>query len=157
MWFRNPIPHFTPSSDFQTSCDRFNGNQFDIRNPPNNGFLFVRSNKRTIKFYKFWVSSRQTYPSLHEQDVFNRIKNGTYVRKLGVKFRFLDTNYFGGFCQKSRDFNKVCTMHANCCTGLDRKIADLNTTLEVWKTYLSSNNYTSPQPSNWMVPKQCHM
>lgn len=156
MWFRDPFPHFTPNSDFQTSCDRFNGMEFDIRNAPNNGFLFVRSNIRTIKFYKFWVSSRHTYPNLHEQDVFNRIKNSTYVRKLGVKLRFLDTNYFGGFCQRSKDFNKVCTMHANCCTGLDRKVADLNTTLEVWKTYLSSN-HTSSQPPDWKVPNQCHM
>uniref|UniRef100_A0A803LNR6 Nucleotide-diphospho-sugar transferase domain-containing protein n=1 Tax=Chenopodium quinoa TaxID=63459 RepID=A0A803LNR6_CHEQI len=155
MWFRNPFPHFTPDSDFQTSCDRFNGRQFDIQNPSNNGFLFVRSNTRTIKFYKFWVSSRHAYPpTLHEQDVFSKIKNGTYVRKLGVKFRFLDTNYFGGFCQMSRDFNKVCTMHANCCTGLDRKIADLNTTLEVWKNYMSSNHSI---PTNWRVPNQCHM
>lgn len=156
MWFRNPLPHFTPDSDFQTSCDRFNGREFDIRNNPNNGFLFVRSNNRTIEFYKFWVSSRHTYPGLHEQDVFNRIKGGPYVRALGVKLRFLDTNYFSGFCQRSKDFNKVCTMHANCCTGLDRKIADLNTTLEVWRTYLSSN-HTSTQPSNWRVPKRCHM
>ncbi|CAO2813510.1 unnamed protein product [Amaranthus hypochondriacus] len=156
MWFRNPLPHFTLDSDFQTSCDRFNGKEFDIRNSPNNGFLFVRSNNRTIKMYKFWLSSRHTYPGLHEQDVFNKIKNGTYIRQLGVKLRFLSTDYFGGFCSPSRDFNKVCTMHANCCVGLGRKIRDLNTTLENWKVYFSSN-ISTPQSFHWSVPKHCHM
>ncbi|XP_010691066.1 uncharacterized protein At4g15970 isoform X2 [Beta vulgaris subsp. vulgaris] len=157
MWFRDPFPHFTLDSDFQTSCDLFNGMEFDIQNSPNNGFLFVRSNHRTIKFYKFWVSSRNTYPNLHEQDVFNRIKNDIYIQKLGVKLRFLDTDYFGGFCSPSKDFNKVCTMHANCCVGLDRKIADLNTTLEVWKNYQLSSSNTTQQSSDWTVPKQCHL
>ncbi|KNA05902.1 hypothetical protein SOVF_186040 isoform A [Spinacia oleracea] len=157
MWFRDPFPRFNPDSDFQTSCDSFNGNEFDIQNAPNNGFLFVRSNNRTIKFYDFWVSSRHTYPGLHEQNVFNEIKNGTVVRELGVKLRFMDTDYFGGFCERSKDLNKVCTMHANCCIGLDNKIADLKTTLEVWKTYLSSNHTTTRQPLNWTVPNKCHM
>ena len=39
--------------------------------------------------------------------------------------RFFDTLYFGGFCQPSKDFNQVCTMHANCCVGLDNKVNDL--------------------------------
>ncbi|XP_021731753.1 uncharacterized protein At4g15970-like [Chenopodium quinoa] len=156
MWFRDPLPHFTPYSDFQTSCDHFNGDEFDLNNAPNNGFVFVRSNNRTIKFYDFWVSSRHTYPRLHEQDVFNKIKSGDFVRQLGLKLRFMDTTYFGGFCERSRDFNKVCTMHSNCCIGLDNKIADLNTILKVWKNYLS-NNHMTLQPSNWRVPHKCHM
>uniref|UniRef100_A0A803LE53 Nucleotide-diphospho-sugar transferase domain-containing protein n=1 Tax=Chenopodium quinoa TaxID=63459 RepID=A0A803LE53_CHEQI len=41
MWFRDPLPHFTPYSDFQTSCDHFNGDEFDLNNAPNNGFVFV--------------------------------------------------------------------------------------------------------------------
>lgn len=154
MWFRDTFPHFTLDSDFQTSCDQFTGQEFDIKNAPNNGFLFVRSNKRTIKFYKFWVHSRHTYPTLHEQDVFNQIKNGTYVRTLGLKFRFMSTNYFGGFCTPSKDFNKVCTMHANCCIGLDAKIDDLNATLRDWKAYLSSNHKVQ-QDFYWSVPKRC--
>lgn len=157
MWFRNPFPNFRHDADFQTSCDHFNGREFDISNTPNNGFLFVRSNNRTIKFYKFWVSSRHTYPRLHEQDVFNRIKGSDFVRKLGVKLRFMDTNYFGGFCERSKDFNKVCTMHANCCVGLDNKIGDLKIILQDWKTYFSSSNHTTPQPTKWRAPKLCHM
>ncbi|XP_057248276.1 uncharacterized protein At4g15970-like [Beta vulgaris subsp. vulgaris] len=156
VWFRDPFPHFTPDSDFQTSCDQFNGEQFDLDNHPNVGFMFVRSNNRTIKFYDFWVTSRRRYPRLHEQDAFNRIKNKPYFTQLGVKVRFLDTDHFSGFCAPSNDFNKVCTMHANCCVGLDRKIADLNTTLEDWKSYISAN-HTNLQHFNWSIPSECHM
>ncbi|CAO2815184.1 unnamed protein product [Amaranthus hypochondriacus] len=157
MWFRDPFRHFNHDSDFQTACDSFNGMEYDIGNAPNNGFLFVRSNNRTINFYKYWVSSRQTYPNLHEQDVFNRIKGDTYVTQLGVKFRFLTTDYFGGFCSLSRDFDKVCTMHANCCVGLERKLADLKITLEKWKMYFYRPNASLPQTFEWGVPKYCHM
>ncbi|KAL9244713.1 hypothetical protein vseg_018458 [Gypsophila vaccaria] len=168
MWFRSPFQHFVPTSDFQTSCDQFNGRQFDLRNSPNNGFVFVWSNPRTIKFYHFWVSSRHTYPGAHEQEVLNRIKRGRFVKQIGVRIRFLDTDYFGGYCTPSRDLNKVCTMHANCCVGLDRKIADLKTTIEDWKTYLNSNRTeygsgsgsgsgSKSQPSHWRVPRECRM
>ncbi|KAK9677255.1 hypothetical protein RND81_11G131100 [Saponaria officinalis] len=157
MWFRSPFQHFIPTSDFQTSCDQFNGRQYDLRNSPNNGFLFVWSNPRTIKFYDFWVSSRHNYPGAHEQEVFNRIKGGPFVREIGLRIRFLSTDYFGGYCTPSRDFNKVCTMHANCCVGLDRKIADLKTTIEDWKIYLNNSNQNVLQPSHWRVPRQCRM
>ncbi|XP_074275890.1 uncharacterized protein At4g15970-like isoform X2 [Silene latifolia] len=156
MWFRSPFRHFVPSSDFQTSSDYFNGRELDKRNTPNNGFLFVWSNTRTIAFYDFWVSSRHDYPGSHEQEVFNRIKNGPFVKRIGLKIRFMSTDYFGGYCNPSRDMNKVCTMHANCCVGLDRKIADLKTTLEDWKIYFHSNQ-TGSQPSHWRAPKACHM
>ncbi|KAL2936638.1 hypothetical protein RDABS01_028621, partial [Bienertia sinuspersici] len=106
VWFRDPFPHLTPDSDIQTSCDRFNGRQFDLNNMPNVGFLFARSNNRTIKFYEYWVSSRQKYPDLHEQDAFNQLKHDPSFEQIGPKIRFLDTNYFSGFCSPSRDFNK---------------------------------------------------
>lgn len=158
MWFRDPFPYFYSNVDFQTSCDRFNWRPFDLNNLPNNGFNFIRSNERTIKFYKYWVSSRLKYPGLHEQDVFNNIKRGPFIKQIRLKLRFLDTDHFGGFCSRSRDFNKVCTMHANCCVGLDRKIADLNTMLEDWKRFVSlSSNQTVLQRPYWRVPDKCHM
>ncbi|KAL9232001.1 hypothetical protein vseg_007151 [Gypsophila vaccaria] len=151
LWFRDPLPHFIHESDFQTSCDNYNGREYDMDNPPNVGLMYVRSNNRTIKFYDYWVSLRATYPKLHEQDVFNVIKKGEFIKEIGLKVRFLDTDYFGGFCTPSRDFNKVCTMHANCRIGLSRKIADLNTTLEDWKIYFLSENRTLPGQFRWRI------
>ncbi|XP_074286096.1 uncharacterized protein At4g15970-like [Silene latifolia] len=143
MWFRDPLPIFTQEFDFQLSCDSFNGKENDFKNHPNVGLMYIKSNNRTIKFYDFWVKARPYFPKRHEQDVFNVLKHGQYIKEIGLKVRFMDTNYFGGFCTPSKDFNKVCTMHANCRVGLPRKIADLNTTLEDWKNYTLSSNKTS--------------
>ncbi|KAL3635899.1 hypothetical protein CASFOL_020446 [Castilleja foliolosa] len=154
MWFRDPFPNFHPNADFQIACDRFSGIAVDIENnAPNGGFKFVRSNKRSIAFYKFWYASHSTYPGLHDQDVLDKIKNDSFVQKIGLKMRFLDTALFGGFCEPSRDLNHVCTMHANCCYGLGNKLHDLRILLEDWKRYLSRP--WSLSPSAWRVPQNC--
>ncbi|KAL2936637.1 hypothetical protein RDABS01_028620, partial [Bienertia sinuspersici] len=75
MWLRNPYPYLSNHEyDIQTSCDTYNGRELDLDNSLNLGFMLVRSNNRTIEFYKFWISSRQRYPKLHEQNVFHKIK-----------------------------------------------------------------------------------
>lgn len=156
MWFRDPFPHFHADADFQIACDYFKGNPSDLKNLPNGGFTFVKSNNKSIQFYKFWYTSRERFPRLHDQDVLNKIKFDPFITKIGLQIRFLDTAYFGGFCQISRDLNKVCTMHANCCVGLDNKIHDLGIMLDDWRKYMSSQrNITGPQYSSWTVPQRC--
>ncbi|KAF5774274.1 putative nucleotide-diphospho-sugar transferase [Helianthus annuus] len=158
MWFRDPFPQFHKDADFQIACDYFNGNPSDLQNLPNGGFNYVKSNKKTIQFYKFWYNSRLTFPSLHDQDVFNKIKFSPFITNVGLQIRFLDTGYFGGFCQPSKDLNKVCTMHANCCVGLENKVHDLGIMLSDWRKYQKSRvNQTSTQGStgSWTVPQLC--
>ncbi|KAJ4961653.1 hypothetical protein NE237_021563 [Protea cynaroides] len=156
MWFRDPFPRFYKDADFQISCDRFNGNSLDSNNCPNGGFTYVKSNKRTIEFYKLWYLSRKSYPGLHDQDVLNMIKHQTSITKIGLKMRFLSTTYFGGFCEISKDLNQVCTMHANCCVGLDRKVHDLKLMLEDWRKYVSLPvAMKRSKPSSWRVPQVC--
>ncbi|GFY95569.1 nucleotide-diphospho-sugar transferase family protein [Actinidia rufa] len=156
VWFRDPFSRFYVDGDFQIACDFFLGNSSDPNNQPNGGFNYVKSNNRTIEFYKFWYVSRATYPGFHDQDVFNRIKFHPYLSQIGIKIRFLDTKYFGGFCQPSKDLNQVRTMHANCCIGLDRKIHDLKVTLEDWRKFLMlPANLKASQPSSWTVPQIC--
>ncbi|WOH07560.1 hypothetical protein DCAR_0726992 [Daucus carota subsp. sativus] len=159
MWFRDPFPHFYKDMDFQIACDHFSGNSTDIEsNSPNGGFNFVKSNNRSIEFYKFWYSSREKYPGLHDQDVFNRIKLHPFLTDIGLKMRFLDTAFFGGFCQPSEDLNKVCTMHANCCIGLDSKIHDLRIMLEDWRQFLSlPPTLKISSTSSWSVPQNCSL
>ena len=74
MWLRDPFKIFYKDTDFQIACDVFNGNSSDLNNFPNGGFKYVKSNKRTIWFYKFWFKSRNVYPGLHEKSVLNNIK-----------------------------------------------------------------------------------
>ncbi|XP_023736584.1 uncharacterized protein At4g15970 isoform X2 [Lactuca sativa] len=157
MWFRDPFPQFHKDADFQIACDYFNGNPYDLNNLPNGGFNYVKSNKKTIQFYKFWYNSRLTYPSMHDQDVFNKIKYNPFIKNVGLQIRFLDTAYFGGFCQPSKDLNKVCTMHANCCVGLENKVNDLGIMLGDWRNYTRSlNNQTTHESVGlWTIPQLC--
>lgn len=156
MWFRNPLPHFHPDGDFQIACDRFMGDATDLRNTPNGGFNYVRSNNRSIEFYKFWYSSREKHPGYHDQDVLNFIKHDPFIAEIGLTIRFLSTTYFGGICEPSRDFSKVCTMHANCCIGLHRKLHDLRVMLEDWRNYMSLPPSLKTSGSyKWRVPQNC--
>ncbi|KAM6562894.1 hypothetical protein CsatB_022892 [Cannabis sativa] len=164
MWLRDPFERFFKEADFQIACDYFKGNPYDRKNNPNGGFTYVRSNTRSINFYKFWYFSRWAHPGLHDQDVLNLIKFDPFINRIGLKMVFLDTAYFGGFCQPSRDLDLVCTMHANCCVGLHNKINDLTILLDQdWKTYMqqheqptlnSSTNSTTTHAS-WTVPQNC--
>lgn len=158
MWFRNPIPHFYPDGDFQIACDHFLGNELDLDNRPNGGFNYVKSNNRTIEFYKFWYSSRERHPGLHDQDVLNFIKYDSFIREIGLQMRFLSTAYFGGICEPSRDFNEVCTMHANCCVGLSRKIHDLKVMLADWRKFMSMPpKVKRSKIHSWRVPQNCSL
>lgn len=153
MWLRDPFPRLYPDADFQMACDRFFGDPNDSNNWVNGGFTYVKSNNRSIEFYKFWYKSRLDYPELHDQDVFNQIKHKALVSEIGIQMRFFDTVYFGGFCQTSRDINLVCTMHANCCIGLEKKLYDLNLVLDDWRKYLSLSEQV--KNTTWSVPMKC--
>lgn len=156
MWFRDPFTHFYRDADFQIACDYYNGNSWDRNNSPNGGFSYVKSNDRAIKFYKYWYSSRQKFPKENDQDVLNRLKHDPIITEIGLKMRFLDTAFYGGFCQPSRNLNLVCTMHANCCVGLGNKIHDLRIMLDDWRKFKSpANNTQSPSLSSWSVPQNC--
>lgn len=156
MWLQDPFQRFYSDADFQIACDVFCGNPDDLCNWPNGGFSYAKSTSRTIQFYKFWYKSRKTYPGKHDQDVLHKIKRHPFITEIGLKMRFLDTAYFGGFCQPSKDLNLVCTMHANCCIGLQKKILDLGTLLEDWRKFMSlTPSYRASTPSFWSVPKEC--
>ena len=119
--------------------------------------MFVRSNNRTIKFYKFWRSSRWKQPGIVEQLVlYSILRHSKYIKKNGLTVRFLDTEYFGVFCSPSQDLDTVCTMHANCCMGSDKKIADLSILLEDWKRYVNGSLPTDQTtPFEWSAPAKC--
>ena len=156
MWFRNPLPNFYSDVDFQTACDHFFGNSTDLGNRANGGFNYVKSNNRSIEFYKYWYSSRERFPGHHDQDVFNAIKYDPFVTEIGMTVRFLSTAFFGGLCEPSRDLNKVCTMHANCCIGLESKLHDLRIMLDDWREFMSlPQNMKSSSIVSWRVPQNC--
>ncbi|GLJ10849.1 hypothetical protein SUGI_0136550 [Cryptomeria japonica] len=153
LWFRNPFERFSRDTDFQMSCDRYSGNPLDMRNQENTGFMLVRSNNRTIQMMQVWHNSTLMRPHMHDQDVWNAIKLSRSISKIGLSARFVDTKYFSGFCQCSRDLSVVYTMHANCCRGLKAKIHDLKEAFEDWTSFQSSGlNRTSV---HWRAREEC--
>ncbi|XP_055820788.1 uncharacterized protein At4g15970-like [Solanum dulcamara] len=156
LWFRQPFTHFYPDADFQIACDHYWYDSTNLDNSPNGGFNYVKSNERTIQFYKFWYKSREDYPGNHDQDVLNKIKHNPFIKDIGLKIRFLDTALFGGFCEPSKDLNLVCTMHANCCIGIGNKMHDLTMALDDWEKYMALNGHERMlRPQTWTVPRIC--
>lgn len=153
VWLRNPFPRLDPDSDFQIACDEYKSDSTDPRNFPNGGFEYVKSNPRTIKFYRFWYRGRLYFPGKHDQDVLDLIKVNPYMSEIGLEIRYLDTAYFGGFCEPSRDLDLVCTMHANCCVGLGKKIHDLRMVIEDWRRYMALPHKSLRR--SWSAPWKC--
>lgn len=158
MWLRNPFSRFPNNTHIAIASDYYYGSPSHERNMANCGFVYAKSNTQTIQFYKYWLMNRGSYPTRNEQEIFNAIKRDCYATRLGLQVSFLDTAYYGGFCQSSKDFNKVCTMHANCCVGLERKIHDLRGLLEDWKAYKGKTKAERGEGRfSCCVPKECRM
>lgn len=156
MWFRSPFTRFYKYGDFQIACDHYLGRSNDLENRPNGGFSFVRSNNRTILFYKYWYASRIRYSGYHDQDVLNFIKREPFLVRIGLRIRFLNTAYFGGLCEPSKDMNLVRTMHANCCFGLDSKLHDLRIMLQDWRDFMALPLHLKQESGfSWKVPQNC--
>eukprot|EP00253_Pinus_taeda_P035090 PITA_35090 len=150
LWLRNPWEKLVEDADIQMTCDIYNGNPFDLKNSANTGFMYVRSNERTINFYRYWYLSRRFFPGWKEQDVLNILKRRREFARRRMKFIFLDTKYFGGFCERSQDLNDVYTMHANCCRGLKAKLIDLRDVVDDWAEYRNPTiNSSSPHLEKW--------
>lgn len=140
MWFRNPFDRFYSDGDFQIACDFYQFGPTDLKNPVNGGFTYVKASNRTVEFFKYWYVGRNYFPGKHDQDVFNAIKFNPFVKDLGLEFRFLDTVYFSGFCERSKDMNAVVTLHANCCIGLKKKIDGLTIAMNEWNKYMEAQS-----------------
>ncbi|KAF0909272.1 hypothetical protein E2562_033588 [Oryza meyeriana var. granulata] len=155
LWFRSPFPHISPSAQVVMSSDIFVGDPNSAGNYPNGGLLYVKSCDSTIKFYEHWQSSRARFPGKHEQFVFDRIVKEGVPPHVGARVHFLDTIYFGGFCQHGKDLGKIVTMHANCCVGLHNKLFDLRSVLDDWKTYKARVAVGNMDYFSWRVPGRC--
>ncbi|KAL5724807.1 hypothetical protein ACHQM5_008023 [Ranunculus cassubicifolius] len=163
MWFRDPFRYFDSADDIHIACDFYRGSPRDKRNRANGGFNYVKSNEATVEFYKYWYMARFLYPSLHDQSVFEIIKHDSVIANWGLKIKYLDTRFFGGFCQPSKDISKVCTMHANCCVGIERKVRDLKLILSDWRNFTARRPeekklqvyQPSRRSSPWTAPREC--
>ncbi|OVA07228.1 Nucleotide-diphospho-sugar transferase [Macleaya cordata] len=152
MWLNNPFSRLSrdENEDIQISCDQFYGNPWSEANPMNTGFYFVRSNTKTIALFDMWyvMKDNSNYTRMKEQDVLVSLMRKGVFRELGLKVRFLETLYFSGFCQDSKDFKVVCTVHANCCRSIHAKVADLTAVLRDWKKFKMVSTTTTNETSS---------
>ncbi|KAJ8537156.1 hypothetical protein K7X08_035557 [Anisodus acutangulus] len=139
LWLRNPFANLShnKSIDLQISTDSFNGDQWSEANPINTGFYMIRSNNKTIALLDKWYAKKDNSTGLKEQDVLQNLIHEGGFRDLGLKVRFLDTVYFSGFCQNSKDVRTVVTVHSNCCRRISAKMADLTAVIHDWKRFMS--------------------
>ncbi|CAB4301572.1 unnamed protein product [Prunus armeniaca] len=159
MWLRNHFPKliiFNESIDLQISTDSFNGDQLSVANPINTGFYMVTSNNRTISLFEKWHAQKNYSTKLKEQDVLNGMMKEGVFRELGLSVRFLDTRYFSGFCEVSRDFKAVTTVHANCCRTIGAKVVDLTAVVHDWKRFKSLSNSNSTSTLKWTNHEACN-
>ncbi|RLN05119.1 uncharacterized protein C2845_PM13G17450 [Panicum miliaceum] len=136
LWFRNPFERMSVAAHMVTSSDFFFGDPYSPMNLPNTGFLYAKSSRRTVGAFEAWRAARESFPGKHEQQVLNEIKV-ELVSTRGLRIQFLDTEHNAGFCNNTRDFNTLYTMHANCCVGLGAKLHDLGNLLREWRAYRS--------------------
>ena len=143
VWLRNPFERLSKNEteDLQISTDMFFGDPWKEEQLINTGFYYVRSNNKTIALFDKWYSMRDNSTGQKEQDVLLDLIKGGIIRELGLNIRFLDTLYFSGFCQDSKDFKAVTTVHANCCRSITAKVTDLRAVLRDWKRFKKNVSY----------------
>ncbi|KAE9465075.1 hypothetical protein C3L33_03017, partial [Rhododendron williamsianum] len=132
LWFRNPFSILSPNEtiDFQISVDIFNGSEPDFINT---GFYMIRSNNKTIALFDHWYAKKEVSFWTKEQDVLKALMRNGLFRDLALNVRFLDTLYFSGFCENSRNVGVVATVHANCCRTIRAKVTDLTIVIHDWR------------------------
>ncbi|KAL1293249.1 hypothetical protein HN51_053898 [Arachis hypogaea] len=161
VWLRNPFTKLSnnETEDLQISTDHFNGNSWSPEiQLINTGFYFARSNNKTISLFETWYAKKDNSTGMKEQDVLlNMIRNEGIIGKLGLRVRFLDTLYFSGFCQDSKDFRQVTTVHANCCRSIFAKVKDLKAVLRDWMQFkrLEESNNSMVNNMKWSVHGHC--
>lgn len=92
----------------------------------------IKSNTKTIALLDAWYAGKDNATGWKEQDVLIKLMKDGMFKQLGLSVRFLDTLYFSGFCDDSKDVNVVATVHANCCRSISAKLADLTALLHHW-------------------------
>lgn len=155
MWLRNPLSRlsiYNESLDLEITTDRFNGDQESEKNPINTGFYYIRSNNKTVSLFDAWYGRKDNSTGKKEQDVFFDLMDEGMFGQLGLQARFLDTVYFSGFCEDSKDIKAVITVHANCCRSINAKIKDLTAVLRDWKKFKATSAEAAAARSTVTVP-----
>ncbi|RRT48286.1 hypothetical protein B296_00034947 [Ensete ventricosum] len=98
--------------------------------------MYVKSCSNSVELYKYWTLLCRQYPTADRQSILSKgFTEG--VIPFSLRFQFLDTANFGGFCQAGGDLRKVCTVQANCCGSAEEKVRGLRSLMQDWNKYRS--------------------
>ncbi|RLN03811.1 uncharacterized protein C2845_PM13G17550 [Panicum miliaceum] len=137
LWLRNPFQHISVYADMSCSLDNSKMAPALLDCENNVGFYYMKSTNRSVAMIKYWRAARARFDGNPiEQVVFNTIKH-ELISDLGARIQPLETEYISGFCDFQERLDKVFTVHANCCMGLDNKVNDLRNVAADWKNYTS--------------------
>ncbi|CAM0913944.1 unnamed protein product [Alopecurus aequalis] len=137
VWFRNPLLRIPVAADIALGCDNFFGdNPYDLDKNANGGFVYARPTPASVAFFRDWYEARTLYPGSNEQVVFGKVKH-ELAAKHGATVQLVDTTYLSSECEawKKFNFHEVCTFHADCLIGLQKKIDRINAVLHEWKHF----------------------
>nr|CDM85744.1 unnamed protein product [Triticum aestivum] len=155
---RNPFRRIPVYADMSVSSDDYSAARaHPLDNPLNTGLYYVKATSRGVRMLEHWRAARARFPGAHDQSVFHNIKR-ELVQKLGVAIEPLDTVYFGGFCEYHDDLARACTMHADCCVGVDNKVHDLRDIAADWRRYRGMAPVERKKAAGnmtWTVPARC--
>lgn len=141
LWLRDPFPrlNLNENIDLQISVDKFNGNQWSEKDQLiNTGFYMIKSNSKTVTLFDEWYARKDNSNGMKEQDVLLELMKKGAFKRLGLGVRFLDTLFFSGICEDSRDVRAVVTVHANCCRSIKAKVQDLKSIMHDWQRFKDS-------------------
>lgn len=147
LWLRSPFSNFNPSYELTISCSFPSDGQVGDY-VQDGGILYLRSNAIAIEFFKYWKVTKVLYPNTNaEESLCTTIMQSKDIcDSYGFRVKYVDTIYFGGFCQLSKDMlREAYTIHANCCGDLTSKVHDLRNVLDDWIHFredLSGDNNT---------------
>ncbi|KAF8755687.1 hypothetical protein HU200_011154 [Digitaria exilis] len=137
LWLRNPFQRISVYADMSCSLDNSKAKPAVLLdNEFNGGFYYMKSTSRSVAVVKYWRAARARFDNTIDQVVLNTIKH-ELVSELGARIQALETEYISGFCDFQERLDKVCTVHANCCMGLENKVFDLKNVAADWKNYTS--------------------
>lgn len=154
MWFRNPIPHFNPQDEVTIPCDlepKYGSNKQD------RGLFYVKSNDISVEFFNYLKLVGVLYPNTPFESLCEIATEQEIMEMLGMRIKFLDKVYFGGFCQPLKNNSEVYTMQANCCEKIESKVHDLKLVLDDWSNFTGqSSNNSLGTLSSWRAPDKCN-
>ncbi|CAL9162983.1 unnamed protein product [Musa hybrid cultivar] len=136
MWFRIPWHHLESGTYLGFATDFFDGDAKSLQNVPNGGLMYVKACSNNVELYKYWKLLCKQYPTADRRSILSKgLADG--VVPFNLRFQFLDTANFGGFCQPRGEPSKVCTVQANCCGSAEEKVRGLRSLIQDWKKYRS--------------------